>query len=717
MIVVPAEPIGPATGKTAQKSRDSTGATGTPSKAAYRGDIDGLRAVAVTLVVLFHIGWGAFPAGYVGVDVFYVISGYLITGLLIRELSTTGTISIAGFYARRIRRLLPLSAVVLLATAVGSHFLTPTLDRPGVGSDIRAAALYFANWHFAGEQTQYMADTSKSPVLHYWSLSVEEQFYVVWPLLLLLVVGTTGLALRRWEIARRRIVLALGVVAAVSFVLSATTSVSSGPWAYFGLHTRGWELAVGAGLALAGSSLARLTRVQAVALGWVGLVLVIGSAVLMSGDTIFPGTAAAFPVFGTAMVMGAGVAASGAGVGRFLSLPGPRYVGRISYAWYLWHWPCIVLIGGLNDDAAGAAGDQAASGGSHDALRMAAAVVLSLALSVLTHHVVENPARRSPRLVGNRRLSLVLGVVLTAAGVVGSVLLVPALNGGGGTTADGVSVESALKARTDLEPVPNGCYQELATLATPHDCQFGDPDGKRTIVLAGDSNARHWFGAYAKLAKARHWKFYFWGKSGCPMVDAVIWLGTTRSAYDSCTTWRDDVRDEIKRLGTVDAVVLARSRALGHYVMVDSENRAKTSELQPTWEKDVATTLDELSPLTRHIVFMKPTPTAPLDVPACIADGPETARSRCEFPQGPAIRDTPLDRAEEAAIQGQQGVSMLDVNQKICGSDPCPVISDSGKIIYFNENHLTATFARTLSPVVARGLQAALGPDRSDATQ
>ncbi|MCW2849475.1 MAG: acyltransferase [Marmoricola sp.] len=680
----------------------------------YRGDIDGLRAVAVTLVVLFHIGWSAFPAGYVGVDVFYVLSGYLITALLLRELSTTGTISISGFYARRIRRLLPLSAVVLVSTAVASRFLTPTLDRPAVGSDLRSAALYFSNWHFAAESTRYMADTTKSPVLHYWSLAVEEQFYVVWPLLLLLAVGATGLALHRWEVARRRVVLVLVLVGGASFVLSAATSAASGPWAYFGLHTRGWELAVGAALAVAGTAVTRIPALLAPVLGWGGLALVIGSAVLMSGDTIFPGTAALVPVLGTAMVVAAGAVPSRVGAARLLSLSWPRYVGRISYAWYLWHWPCIVLVGGLNEGSTGGPGEASGSGGAHSVWRMTLAVCLSLLLAVVSHHVVENPARRTPWLVGHSGRSLALGAVLTAAGVLASFLLVQPASSG---TAAGASVRTAQLARADEATVPNGCYQGLDMAATPHECQFGDPDGTRTIVLVGDSNSRHWFYAYEALAKARHWKFYFWGKSGCPMVESSVWLGTVKAEYASCDTWRRGVLHEISRLGVVDAVVLARARLAQTYVMVDSHTRAHPAQLRPAWEKAVAKTFDSLAGLTRHVVFMRPIPYANLDVPACIADDPQTARTRCDFPRRVAFGSNALDGVEDEAVAQHPGSAMVDLNAEICPGDPCPVISDQDQIIYLNQNHITATYGKSLWPLLARDLQAAIGPAPRDTTQ
>jgi peptidoglycan/LPS O-acetylase OafA/YrhL len=378
-----------------------------PHNTDYRGDIDGLRAVAVTLVVLFHVGSSVLPGGFVGVDVFYVISGFLITGLLVRELRSSGTVSIANFYARRVRRLLPLSALVLVTTAIASRFLAPVLDRPGIGSDIQAAATYVANWHFATASTQYMASTGKSPVLHYWSLSVEEQFYVLWPLLLLL--ASSGAARRSWQVGVRRIAVTLGVLGTVSFTLSVVTTTTSGPFAFFGLHTRAWELAVGAGLALATDRWLRRPTLWSISLGWIGLLMVLGSAGLLTGDTPYPGSAAALPVLGTAMLLASGAARSSWSVGRLLSLPPVRYLGRISYAWYLWHWPCLVLLGGVGADSAEGAGDQSAGGPG--VTRLVAAIAASLVLSVLSHHLVENPARRTAWLSRFTGRSLMLGVL------------------------------------------------------------------------------------------------------------------------------------------------------------------------------------------------------------------------------------------------------------------------------------------------------------------
>ena len=290
----------------------------------FRGDIEGLRAVAVLLVVTFHAGFPLVHGGFVGVDVFFVLSGFLITGLLLDEIARTGTISLTDFYARRIRRLLPLSTLVLAATAVATYALIPPIDRRGVAGDLVGAALWGANWKFAADSTQYMADTDKSPVLHFWSLAVEEQFYVVWPVLLLVLVGGTGLALRAWPVAFRRISLVLVLVTALSLWASQHQTGTGSPFAYFGLHTRAWELGVGAGLALVKPALRVLSAPAARGAGILGLTLVVGSALMMDETTPFPGTAALLPVLGTALVVAGGARLPHGTIARGLSFSPPR---------------------------------------------------------------------------------------------------------------------------------------------------------------------------------------------------------------------------------------------------------------------------------------------------------------------------------------------------------------------------------------------------------
>ncbi|MFL6168361.1 MAG: acyltransferase family protein, partial [Ornithinibacter sp.] len=220
----------------------------------FRGDIEGLRALAVVLVVAFHAGVGAVTGGFVGVDVFFVLSGFLITGLLVDEMARTGTISLGDFYARRVRRLLPLATLVLAATAAATYALVPPIDRKGVAGDIIGSALWSANWRFAAESTQYMADTDKSPVLHYWSLAVEEQFYVLWPWLFVVWAWSrrssrrrtpSGSTTTRPGTGRTALLVVVLAATAASFGASVAETELRQGWAYFSFQSRAWELGVG----------------------------------------------------------------------------------------------------------------------------------------------------------------------------------------------------------------------------------------------------------------------------------------------------------------------------------------------------------------------------------------------------------------------------------------------------------------------------------------
>src|ERR1700761_6435296 len=299
----------------------------------FRPDIEGLRAVAIVAVLLCHAGVPFLAGGYVGVDVFFVISGFLITGLLIRELEGTGTISLRGFYARRAKRLLPLSAVLLATVGVLSMILLSPLRNTEVAGDIIASALYVANWHFAAQSVDYFAQgLEPSPVLHLWSLAIEEQFYLVWPSLML---ATTWLWRRRGRSVRPVLWVVLALIFAGSLAYGIFLTEDKPAFAYFDPFARAWELGLGAALALIGTNV-RLPRLGAVALGWAGVAAIVYASFAFTGETAFPGTAALVPVLGAgALILSGTVLAARArgvtgtrfGAGWVLALPPIRYVG------------------------------------------------------------------------------------------------------------------------------------------------------------------------------------------------------------------------------------------------------------------------------------------------------------------------------------------------------------------------------------------------------
>ena len=681
----------------------------------FRGDIEGMRAIAVLLVVVFHAGVGAVSGGFVGVDVFFVLSGFLITGLLVDEIARTGTVSLADFYARRVRRLLPLSTLVLAATALASYLLVPPIDRKGIAVDLAGAALWGANWRFAAESTQYMADTDKSPVLHYWSLSVEEQFYIVWPLLLILLVGRSGLAKRAWGVAVRRITLALTVLIAVSLVASWQQTESGSAFAYFGLHTRAWELGIGAALALARPVLPRLPRLAAHAAAVTGVVMIVGSALVMDEATPFPGTAALVPVLGAALLVGAGARLPDQGVARALSHPVLRYIGRVSYAWYLWHWPVLVLVNARF-------GTPSATGtGAAPWPLVLAAVALSFALAVISHYLVEQPMRSAGFLKVSRGRSLraggaLVGVALvTSCGLaVGSTVseeTVVATPGTSSTAPAGkVSPTRPEEARKDSPPV-DGCYNGHGGAQVPPaaKCRVGPADGgKRTIALVGDSHATNWRAAMTSAAKAKGWTVYFFGKASCSINDVPVWLDQEKTEYESCTEWREKVIERLASIPDLDAVVVGRYKNYDTRVVLPDGSLTTEKTVGPVWQEGAERSFAELGKVAPRIVVLRDVPWPGQDVPSCLSKHPKDVE-RCSFERATnAHQDQVLYEAERKAAAGSKGIGFVDMTDVICPTERCQVVSPEGRIIYRDTHHLTEGFSASAGRALAQRIEASL---------
>jgi peptidoglycan/LPS O-acetylase OafA/YrhL len=351
--------------------------------------------VAVLLVVLYHAGIPQVPGGFVGVDVFFVISGFVITGVLLRERELTGRTSLAGFYARRARRILPAATVVIVATLVMSYHWLGFVQGDQVASDAKAAGLFFANFHFIALGTNYLtARLPPSPLQHYWSLSVEEQFYLLYPMLF-------ALALSMWRRAApsRRLVLLLLPVILASFTISVAQTSSDATAAYFSPFARAWELALGALVAVASPSLLKLPRWAATGLGWAGAACVVIAAMVYSASTDYPGYAVALPVVGAAAVIAGGTVAPRMGAELLLGVRPMQWLGSISYSLYLWHWPVLIV----------------AEEESTTPLSLAHKVwllLVALVLSVISYLLIENPVRRSRWLARRNLRSLAMGAAL-----------------------------------------------------------------------------------------------------------------------------------------------------------------------------------------------------------------------------------------------------------------------------------------------------------------
>jgi peptidoglycan/LPS O-acetylase OafA/YrhL len=697
-----------------------------PEPTGFRPDVEGMRAIAVLAVVLFHAGLGV-SGGFAGVDVFFVLSGYLITRMLWTELQRDGRIRFGDFYARRIRRLLPAAVVVLVATAVAVAALLPPLRVRGALGDVLAAALYGANYRFALEQTDYLnSDAPASPVQHYWSLGVEEQFYLLWPALLL--VAALGLV-RGARPSRARAGTALALVGAGSLALSVHLTRVSQPWAFFALPTRAWELAAGGLIALGAPALRRLPSAVAGPLGWAGLATVAAAVLLLDTGTPYPGTAAVAPVAGTAAVLAAGVRPVRGGAAVLLGRAPLRFAGRISYSWYLWHWPVLVLV----PVALGRALTLA------EGLALAAA---SGALAYGTVRLVEDPVRFSARLRRPGR-SLVLGAVLpvvVALACAGAVRAVPLPRGTGGpagvaalppisrstaparTTPSAADrrlaaatapVLAAVRAAVRTSAVPanltppvadahadkarpfvDGCHLSYTATVSPR-CTYADATASKSIVLFGDSHATQWFPALDAIAAARHWRLVVLTKSTCPPVEIPLVSPVLGRTYTECATWRADALARIRALHPL-AVVIGVARHYGDIYGFSVYGRS--------WVTGMARTVAEVRATGAAAVVLGPTPKPPFDVPDCLSEHLSDATA-CATPTAAAVNGA--GEAAERAATTRAGGTYLDVSRWVCTATTCPPVVGR-LLVYRDDNHLSTAYPAWLAPLVAVDLDRAV---------
>jgi len=691
-----------------------------PERPEFRPDIEGLRAVAVIVVVAFHIG--AVGGGFIGVDVFFVISGFLITRMLWTELAGTGRISLTRFYAARARRLLPAAAVVLVATAVATVALLPPLQARSALDDGLASALYVGNYRFAMTGTDYLAHSAPSPFQQYWSLGVEEQFYLIWPALLL----ATGWLWHRRRVARRPspapYLAALAFIGAVSLALSVSWTHSAPPWAFFSLPTRACELAAGGLIALTAPLWRRLSAGFAALAGVSGLGVIGWAATQIDDRTPYPGTAALLPVIGTLLVIVAGCATPTRGAGRWLSIPAMRAIGRLSYSWYLWHWPLLLfapLVVGHPLNWPG----------------RLATVAASLLLAALTLRYVERPIRYSRPLRRSAGRSLALGSVVTAAAVSAALVLpmvvsVP-VGHGEPTTAAMVhaaarpadplvgavaTARTAVAASAQPGPVPaglsppltaaaadkpeiflNGCVRTWLDIGVP-DCVSGDPDGPSTVALVGDSHAAMWHPALEPVAQRNDWRLVTMAKVTCPLQDLPITSPYLGRVYSECEQWRAEVlnrlSDERPRL-----VILSMSRRYGADFGFTSYD--------PAWIESLTNLVGDLRAATgARVLVLGPVPDPHANVPVCLSAHLDDARA-CAPDRAVGLNAAGI--AAESRATGAGGGQYADLSQLFCDSQICPVVVGRD-LLFRDDNHVTVSFARTLSPVLGMIAEQAIAP-------
>lgn len=698
------------------------------SAPGFRPDVQGLRALAVVLVALDHARIGPFHGGYIGVDVFLVISGFLITGLLLREAERSGRVSLLDFYARRAKRILPAATLVLVVTAIAGYFLLSGIAAVRLFKDTVWATLFAANIKFARDETDYFAqDAAVSPIQHYWSLAVEEQFYLLWPLL---VLALTAIFAARGRL-RRAVALTITAACVASFAWALLSVADSPRGAYFSTPARVWELGLGAATAAALLRLRRLPPGLLAGASWLGLAMVAVAALGFDAETRVPGAPALLPVVGTALLLGGGVGAAAWGPQRLLSLAPARWVGDRSYSFYLWHWPALVLVG-------------VATGSTVGGWTGLAVLAGALALSDLTYRFVENPFRDGS-LVRPRWRGLALYPV--SVGLLGVVVftshtvLVRELNAprpavttaayceelsetGEGCAEDPAValVQASVEAGREGAPVPNPLRPAALGLAEPEAadlggceywglpqpmplCPRGDVDGDRTLVAVGDSHMRHWIPAIDRLASRHGYTAYYLVLQGCTPALVQPWTPVYEKPDTDCTYFHEWSQAQIEQLRP-DVVVMSTDTQ-DRYVREDGSFVDDSREIAEMIRQGMRDRIAALEPVAERVVVLGDVPRLMFD-PSLITDRGVTLEDGLSAPMP---RSMLMRRAVKAATKGTDA-EYVETKQWFCAEDLCPVVVGD-MITHRDRGHMTLEYARHLTDPLGRRLR--LGQDPDDA--
>lgn len=649
--------------------------SGNAAGAWYRRDITGMRSLAIIPVVAFHAGATAIPGGFIGVDVFYVISGFLITTILLREAEKTGRIALGLFWAKRIRRLVPALVVTVAFTLVVGALIGSVLGWDSLALQGAASVLYVANILFWRESTNYF-DTGSglSPFLHMWSLGVEEQFYVLWPLLL---IAGMWIAARRFTL-RSVLTVAFSIVFVTSLGLSIFLTPISPNAAFYLLPTRAWEFAGAGLLALLPASAVVRRRSVASVLAIAGVVVLGLGLVFLSESDPYPGSLALVPFVGTVLLIVAGGGARSVLAPLLESRPAV-WIGNVSYSWYLWHWPLIVFAKELFPESAPA---------------MAAAAVLSLGVGAASYSFIEQPLRFRPFLAASVRRTYVVGITATVATV--AVAL--------GVFAAGSAMlrtEPMLTYARPAETLPaRDCANgTIETIDSVDACILGDPAGTTTIAVIGDSHAGHWRGAVEALAAESGYRLVFRWLSSCPSIDVPV-TDLQGVTDPKCEPYRDQTAKILDAVRP-DVVIISNANAYDGRIRGEQGEHLSVSEQADSWKRALDAQIDWARGLGARVGIVRDNPRMLFNPTACLSTL-HGSPAECETDRESAhqlIRT--FDEATQEAIADQAVASVLTTDEAICSGDVCRAVDESGVPVYQDQSHLSEMWTMTQVPRLA----------------
>lgn len=652
-----------------------------------RRDIQGIRAFAVLLVLAYHARLPGFSGGYIGVDIFFVVSGFLITSLLIREHQTENKISLRRFYARRIRRLLPASLTAVIVTLIASRIWLEPLRLNDLSQDARAAALFATNIVFSSRESDYLQSSlPPSPLQHYWSLGVEEQFYIFYPLIVMLI-----LKLRRNS--RGLLMFAISILTAVSLVLCVALTPTMNSATFYLLPFRAWELGVGALLFFAGSTLDRLNSTTREVLGWFGVAGIVFATYIYDARTVFPGYTAVLPVVATALIIAA-KDNSKIGPSRLLGLPIFQTIGSRSYSLYLWHWPILIIAVAANKNKL-------------TDIQTGLSLLATFVIAELSFRFVEQPIHKVPKFLRNIERTLAFGAVLIVVGLAASFITAPTsaktsqlvssqysetelslfLSTAAEKTALPADLDPPLSVFESDEPeiYKIGCHDHA--LDIPPTCIFGDQNSNTSIALVGDSHAAQWFEPLRQIAITRNWKLQTFTRSGCTP------LGINKGTLETCRAWLKNV---IKDVQANDFSLVVISGYMNREDLVDESPGGFTNNMN-----ELKT---ELTMNSRKVMYLADTPTPSNHIPICLSANTESIQN-CNF-----LFETAINLQTHNILQdvwSGETSRFVNLNTWFCGEQVCPAVIGP-MVVYRDISHISSVYALALTNVLLKEIDVSL---------
>ncbi|MBH1964876.1 MAG: acyltransferase [Comamonadaceae bacterium] len=629
----------------------------------FRPDIEGLRAIAVLLVIGAHFAIPAMSAGFIGVDVFFVISGYLITSILVREHEATGKIALARFYASRLRRLFPALATMLIISSALAYKLIPEAQNLAHSQAAAMAALWVSNIYFAFADVDYFAaEIGANAFLHTWSLGVEEQFYLVWPLLILVAA--------RWakDKSTKSLTYVFAAIAFLSLTASLIASYTYPVLGFYMMPTRAWQFAAGALIWLIPRQQAPQQSVAKWA-SWAGAALLLIALVTIKPDSAYPGWLALLPTLGTCALLLAGTdpnASRATLPSAFLSLPPMQAIGKISYAWYLWHWPVLII----GENLLPIKGDLG---------NTVLAIGVSLLAAILTRHLIENPIRygRPARVQNKWQIALALFAMV--------ILNSQLLRWNTHTEKLVASAQNDVYARAagDMPIIYQHNCDDWYQSAEVKPCIYGKNDAPKTAVLLGDSIGAQWFPTLTEMHDPAQWRIIVLTKSSCPMVDEPFFYQRIGRDYTECSEWRNKAVEWLKTQ-KVDRLFVGGT--------------ASSAFTDKQWIEGTRRLMDRLAPSAKAIYLIEANPILGFNGPECLRKhSPQAIDEQACVGTADNTPYIHVAALLKPLASSSSKIRWLETSGLVCPAGKCRAIRD-GVVVFRDSQHLTTSFVSRAAP-------------------